>query len=254
MNSSVQLDLNPFPTISLSQMKGVELMRRTDTKYILDENKLNSVLKTIYEKYFILEIQDQRLMTYKSLYFDTDSNDFYHNHHNGKLNRTKIRMRYYVESELTYFEIKQKDSKGKTNKSRLRIERIDIDLSKNAKEFVTKKTGKTYQLYPFLWNHFNRFTLVSKTEKERVTIDLNLSYNFEESAKSFNKLVIIEVKQERFNRNSIIVQELKSQGIQPFGFSKYCLGMLSLHNELKYNAFKSKLLKINKLTPNSWNF
>ena len=254
MNSSVQLDLNPFPTISLSQMKGVELMRRTDTKYILDENKLNSVLKTIYEKYFILEIQDQRLMTYKSLYFDTDSNDFYHNHHNGKLNRTKIRMRNYVESELTYLEIKQKDSKGKTNKSRLRIDEIELNLPEIAKEYIKRKTGKTYQLNPNLWNHFNRFTLVSKTEKERVTIDMNLSYDFGDSSKSFNKLVIIEVKQERFNRNSFIVQELKSLGIAPSGFSKYCIGMLSLNKELKYNAFKRKLLKINKLIPHSWNF
>jgi hypothetical protein len=52
----------------------------------------------------------------------------------------------------------------------------------------------------------------------------------------------------------MIIKELKSQGILPFSISKYCIGMLSLHNELKYNTFKRKLLKINKLTANAWNF
>jgi hypothetical protein len=42
------------------------------------------------------------------LYFDTDSKRFYHDHHNGKVKRTKIRMRNYVESNLTFLEIKKK--------------------------------------------------------------------------------------------------------------------------------------------------
>jgi len=254
MNSPVQLELNQFSAISLSQMKGVELMKRTDTKFILAESKLNSILENIKESYHILEIDERRLMTYKSLYFDTDSKRFYHDHHNGKVKRTKIRMRNYVESNLTFLEIKKKDGKGNTSKSRLRIDQIDNSFSEKVTDYIKKKTGKTYQLQPYLWNHFNRFTLVSKTEKERVTIDMNLSYDYEESSKSFNKLVIIEVKQERLNRNSVIIKELKSQGILPFSISKYCIGMLSLHNELKYNAFKRKLLKINKLTANAWNF
>jgi hypothetical protein len=254
MNLIVQPELGLFSATSLLQMKEVELMKRTDTKFILNESKLNSILENIHEHYFILEIQDRRLMTYKSLYFDTDSKLFYREHHSGKVNRTKIRMRNYVESELTFLEIKQKDSSGDTNKSRLRIDQIEPLISIKSIDYIKRKTGKPYQLEPFLWNHFNRFTLVSKTEKERVTIDLNLSFDFGDSSKSFNKLAIIEVKQERLNRNSFIIQELKKNGIKSFGFSKYCIGMLSLHNELKYNAFKPNLLKINKITGNTWNF
>ena len=55
---------------------------------------------------------------YKSLYYDTEDWKFYLDHHNGRVNRNKIRFREYVGSKLTFLEIKLKNNKGKTIKKR----------------------------------------------------------------------------------------------------------------------------------------
>jgi len=104
------------------------------------------------------------------------------------------------------------------------------------------------ELKPVLWNHFNRITLVNLKDNERVTIDLGLAYSMNEIEKKYENLVIVEVKQPRFNRNSRIVQILKKYRYNPFSISKYCIGMVHLYQDLKYNLFKSKVLKINKIS------
>lgn len=104
---------------------------------------------------------------------------------------------------------------------------------------------KNFNLEPIIWNEFNRITLVNKTAKERLTIDLNLSFKTNHSSKSFDNLAIIELKQERFSRTSPFAQQLKLKHINPYKLSKYCIGMISVYNDLKYNRFKKKLIKMN---------
>jgi hypothetical protein len=234
-------------SISLAEMNGVSLMKRTDTKFVIHKDQLMAVLEAIKNQYRVLEINDDRIMTYTSLYFDTKSCKFYNDHHNGKINRTKIRIRKYVESDTCFLEIKQKNGKGNTNKSRVAIKGFETSLSENSQDFINKTTAEEFDLKPIIWNTFNRITLVNKRAKERLTIDLNLSFKNDSSRKSFNDLVIIEVKQERADRNSAVIKSLKTNGITPYSISKYCLGMMSLYKELKYNNFKIKQLKINSI-------
>jgi retron-type reverse transcriptase len=59
--------------------------------------------------------------------------------------------------------------------------------------------------------------------------------------------VIIEVKQDKTNIHSSIVQELKRQRIPPGSVSKYILGISLLKKNIKQNAFKMILSKINKI-------
>lgn len=245
MVSDIQFQVNKFSAISLSEMNSVSLMKRTDTKFVINNKQLIAVLETIKEEYKVLEINDNRIMNYTSLYFDTAENKFYKDHHNGKNNRTKIRQRKYVESNLCFLEIKQKNGKGETNKTRISVEDFEENLTNSSKEFITQTTKKQYDLTPSLWNGFNRITLVNLKSKERVTIDLNLSYRINDVQKEFENLVVVEVKQEKFNRKSKIVKALKLIKQHPYSISKYCIGMISLYNDLKYNIFKKKLIRIN---------
>jgi len=240
--------INAFETISLKEMENVSLMKRTDTKFVIHEKHLIEVLESIKDQYRVLEINKNRLLPYSSLYFDTPKKKFYIDHHNRKINRTKVRIRKYVESGICFLEIKQKDGKGKTTKSRISIDDFEPELSENSTDFIRKITKQNYDLEPSIWNKFNRITLVNKTAKERLTIDLNLSFKKNNDFKTFTNLVIIELKQERFTRTSPIVKQLKSKKINPYSLSKYCIGMISIYNELKYNRFKKKLIKINKIT------
>ncbi|MBU3009953.1 polyphosphate polymerase domain-containing protein [Polaribacter vadi] len=245
MLKDVEKIIENFKPITLNEMNSVALMKRTDTKFVVNKSQLISILENLKNDYKVLEINSDRIMSYSSLYFDTESNKFYNDHHNGKNNRTKIRQRKYVESDLCFLEIKQKNGKGETNKTRIPVKDFELNLTQDSKKFIANTTHQEYNLEPSLWNAFNRITLVNIKSKERVTLDLNLNYKIKDVEKSFENLVVIEVKQERFNRKSKIVRALKSIHQHPYSISKYCIGMISLYNDLKYNVFKKKLIRIN---------
>ncbi|MEP1489624.1 MAG: polyphosphate polymerase domain-containing protein [Algibacter sp.] len=245
MQQIIKESISKFSSISLEEMNSVALMKRTDTKFVINKLQLVSVLKGLDTHYKVLEINDDRIMSYSSLYFDTPNNKFYNDHHNGKNNRTKVRQRKYIESNLCFLEIKQKNGKGETHKTRIPVSDFETNLSKPSTDFIFKTTEQEYDLLPSLWNGFNRITLVNIKSKERVTIDLNLTYKINDIEKNYENLVVIELKQERFNRNSEIVKTLKSYKQNPYSISKYCIGMISLYSDLKYNIFKKKIIKIN---------
>jgi len=247
MQRDIEKLIDQFLPISLEEMNSVALMKRTDTKFVINKTQLLLMLENLNSDYKVLEIKSDRIMTYSSLYFDTNENKFYNDHHNGRVNRTKIRQRKYVESDLCFLEIKQKNGKGETNKSRIPVNDFELDLTKSSKEFILETTNEEYNLKPSLWNGFNRITLVNLKSKERVTVDLNLFYNINDIKKEYHNLVVVEVKQERFNRSSEIVKSLKAIQQYPYSISKYCIGMISLYDDLKYNVFKKKLIKINKI-------
>jgi hypothetical protein len=244
---NISSTINSFESISLEAMNTVSLMKRTDTKYSININSLDQILNDLKEDYQVLEIKDRRIMNYSSVYFDTSKFKFYFDHHNGRVNRTKIRQRKYVDSGLTFLEIKQKNGKGETTKSRIRIPDFDLDLSQNLNDFIFKTIHKKLDIQPSLWNSFKRITLVNLKDNERATIDLNLSYSINDIEKSYNNLVVIEVKQSKFDRKSIVIKTLKKYRYNPYSISKYCIGMVNLYKELKYNLFKQKLIKINKI-------
>lgn len=240
-----QLNLDIFNPISLNQMDSVSLMKRTDTKFIATIAQLNNVLNQVKNDYSILEIDGQRKMEYASNYFDTKDLDFYHDHHNGKSDRLKIRTRKYVASNLSFLEIKQKDSQGRTVKSRKRIGEYDQLSKDELKSYVNEVTGLQLDLNQTITNEFYRFTLVNTELKERITVDVSLGFN---SLSFDDKLVIIELKQEKLRRSSPFFKALKAEKIYPMGISKYCIGMAVHNPKLKQNIFKPKLRKIAKLT------
>ena len=90
-------------------------------------------------------------------------------------------------------------------------------------------------------------TLTDNSFNERLTIDTNLSVKNGTSGKIFNQLVVSEIKQKKYNPKSDFIQILRDLKIQEMRFSKYCMGMLHVNKEIKYNRFKPKLLQINKI-------
>lgn len=240
--------LSRFAPISLGDMNGVSLMRRIDTKYIIHQDRLPAILNAVANRYAILDIDRLRAMRYSSQYFDTLACKFYNDHHNGKAKRTKIRIRSYVDSGISFLEIKQKSVKGVTSKHRTRFSPTETELSRDAREFIGETLAKSYELQPTAGNRFRRMTLVDTGRSERVTIDWELSSHLAGIEYRHDNLVIIEVKQERLDRHAPIMAVLKANGARPYRVSKYCLGMTCLCPYLKSNRFKSRLLRIDKVT------
>ena len=57
---SIKNILDSFEPISLEQMDSVQLMNRTDTKFVFELELLGKVLNEIREHYFVLDINKQR--------------------------------------------------------------------------------------------------------------------------------------------------------------------------------------------------
>lgn len=234
--------------VSLDEMKRVALMNRFDTKFICHRRHLVPILEKLKEAYKVLEIEGKRISDYKNQYFDTQKLKFYTDHHNGKGHRTKVRMRTYADTGLSYIEVKQKDNKGRTRKTRKQIAGFTSILSDECLDFVGAMTPVEVTHTSVLFNQFNRITLVNNRLQERITLDFNLSFKSDKVAIEYPKLAIIEVKQPRLSRSSAIFKCLKSLRINPYRISKYCMGISSLRADAKTNLYKEKLRKINKIT------
>ena len=239
--------ISDFIPISLSEMDEVKLMNRTDTKFAFRVSKLKNLLKKIQTFYKVLEVNNERIQTYNSLYFDTEDRKFYIDHHNRRVNRNKIRFREYVGSSLTFLEVKLKNNKGKTIKKRMEVANISEKLSSKQKEYIEKIIGKELEVSAKQWIRFSRITFVHKTKKERLTIDINLSFENKKEKGDLKEIVIAEVKQERMSRSSDFMRIAKEMSILPMRLSKYCISTLQLNPNIKQNRFKKKQLFINKL-------
>lgn len=100
--------LKSMKSISLAEMDSVALLNRIDNKYVLNEEQLALIVDSIAENYFVLEIDGHRVFTYENNYFDTKDLRFYYDHHNGYVNRIKVRSRKYLETNSSFFEIKKR--------------------------------------------------------------------------------------------------------------------------------------------------
>ena len=96
-------------------------MRRYDQKFTLNTSQFQVVFPLLAKDYHCLTIENQQLFEYTTDYYDCNDYSMFHNHHNGKLNRYKIRFRDYVNTKNSFLEVKFKTNKGETIKYRQEI-------------------------------------------------------------------------------------------------------------------------------------
>jgi hypothetical protein len=236
-----------FNPIQLEQMNQVKLMNRTDQKFWFHLDDLQELLWAVTKDYFLLHVNGEFKIPYSTTYYDTGNNAMYISHHNGKLNRYKIRRRTYLSSGISFLEIKFKNNKGRTIKERIKSGFPQSSFSAQESEFISTLTPfSSENLEPSLTNGFSRMTLVNKNFKERCTIDLNLNYVADSDPILLDKLVILEIKREGNKLYSPLEAALKAVRIKRAGFSKYCMGRSITDPGLKRNAFKKKIRRIEK--------
>lgn len=247
MFDDVKALLEQFEPISLKEMEDVALMDRLDTKYVFPLRDLPKILDEMRPHYRSLVVSGSRLSRYETLYYDTADLELYHRHHSGRSNRYKVRSRRYVDSDLCYFEIKHRTNKGRTIKNRIRTEGIEGEISENSARFLGELTNlDPLKLKGTIWVHYWRATLVSQTTAERLTLDLGLSYRAASQEIDFSKTVIAEVKRARVRDASPASSIFARRRIRPGSVSKYCLGLISTHANLRRNNFQEKIRKFLK--------
>ncbi len=237
-----------FDTISLTEAKRASLLNRIDSKYLIPRSRLDDLYSFLGDDYSVVEIDSLHVLPYKTIYFDTPEHHYYHTHHNGKLNRYKFRSREYLVGGQIFNEVKFKENRGKTFKSR--IERVGegLDFDSTFHKFASKKCPSIQpSLQPQLQVLYDRMTLVSNQFNERITIDTNLRCSHNGKVQQFDTLGIVELKRERDNRNTIGERALNTLRSKKTGFSKYCIGIASTRDSVKKNNFKEKLRMVDKL-------
>lgn len=243
-----------YDAVSLEDMKGVRLMNRIDTKYLVSVGNIKRILMASVQDYCVQEVDGERNIAYHTIYYDTSDYRMYIAHQNRRKTREKIRMRTYVSSGLSFLEIKNKNNRGRTDKKRIKVDAgVDYMHTEETRKFLEKHAWYSpEELLPHLENRFNRITLVNRGMTERLTIDMGLCFhNFSnDHDESLAGIGVVELK--RDGRTSSPMHDLLIRmHIHTMGFSKYCIGCALTDPTLKQNLFKEKIrcvLKMNELS------
>lgn len=248
---SLATELVPFERITLDELKNsdAQLLNRQERKFLMTRDQFSELLTVLTGSYRVFEVNNARMSGYSTEYYDTDSFLTYLQHHNGKANRYKLRVRHYLSSGDSYLEIKEKKNTGRTTKKRIRVEN-DAALSEPKPEaFLAKVFPYDYRTFhPVLTTDYTRVTLVARDHPERITFDLNLSFHTDDCEYSYPEIVVGEIKHNCPLRQSPAGMALHSMGIHDTSFSKYCTGISLTYAEVKHNHFKKNLLLLDKLS------
>lgn len=239
-------------TVTLAEMQGVKLMNRVDTKYVLSVDEVLDLLdRAAVEGYKVQLIGQCRACRYDTLYYDTAERDMYLVHHNRRLTRQKIRTRTYVESGVSFLEIKNKSNRGRTRKRRVGISaELFHGFSEDAAAMAFFSDHAWYdigRLTPALRTRFTRITLINPAFTERLTIDLDLRYRDMRGGReaTIEHMAIVELKQDGL-QDSVMKRVLRGMRITPLKVSKYCIGTALTVEGVKCNRFKERLREIDK--------
>ena len=250
MDSYKQI-LSRFKPVRLEEMYKANLMQRYEVKYLFNISQLHVFLNRALDNYRVLEIDEKRIMGYENLYFDTQDHRMYLHHHNQKLNRHKIRIRHYRDTNDYFLEAKFKNNKGRTEKQRIPVDSFNSIGERDSGDFIVNNSPYSVNaLEEKLSTYFHRISLVDIDARERITVDLDLKLFNDHSSFMLDYLVIAEVKHQWASANMGFKKLLQEERIFPKRISKYCLGTNLLYPDVKNNRFKPKILYLNKLDLN----
>lgn len=234
--------VDQFQPVSLPEMDAVALLERRDTKFVMSERQLVGILPRLVPGYRVLEVEGRRLHTYRTVYFDTPALDLFLAHHNAKPVRFKVRSRLYVESRTAFFEIKARDARDNTVKSRTGRPGLVTTLSPAESTFIeTHAPGAVENLSPRLLSSFSRITLVNFGRGERLTLNLGLAFAANGEITGLPGLVVAELKHGRASHDSPFMEVARAATLHPSAFSKYCVGVSLLYPGIKHNRFNPEL-------------
>ena len=239
--------LTQFQTVSLADIANLAYHDRQESKFLLPREQLSTFLNLLEPSFSLLQIEGDLIQSYANLYYDTPNFDFFNIHHNRRGTRYKIRERYYVDTDELYFEVKHRNNKSRTLKTRMHLDPsnrhegktqfLETNLPSSAKRFGNLQASLT--------NKYKRITLVSRTGSQRLTIDLGIKFSKPYSQETYYlpSLVIVELKEER-NAGSSFTPIKRAMRLKQGSFSKYCVGCSLLYPNLKQNHFKPILRKL----------
>ena len=243
---------DPFEPITLEELNTkADMLCRIDNKYVVTSDTLRQLLPIFAQTFDILEIDAKRAFTYDTRYFDSLSLVAYYEHHQGLRKGFKVRVRHYVDAELTFLELKVKGARGMTMKYRLPLPAFRGKVLPPEAEAFVRDTYADHYGKPFVHPlraaldiRYNRITLVARDGRERMTIDTDLSFRGDISrVDTGDNRFIIETKSENGRgRADRLLRNLHARPTKKC--SKYCLGQAALGQVKRFNRFLPTLRRL----------
>lgn len=257
MSSKNAYNLDTFKSINLTELNSTaSFLKRIDRKFLLNSNDFSNVLEELKEKFQVLEIDGKKIFSYDNVYMDTDDYLFYEQHQNKLKTRTKVRTRYYLDSNMAFFEYKQKNN-WVTSKFRYEFPSEEHGFMTRGKkrffDWVWQSVYggvKTPSISPSIKTNYKRITMVSKTGDERLTIDFDIkAINLRKSGSKvvdLKNLVIIESKSLKKECETCAI--MKKHNIKKASScSKYSLWIVYSGLTEKFDTFEETMEKIKEI-------
>jgi hypothetical protein len=212
---------------------------------------LEAILPDLAARYDILEIADRRAFTYDTRYFDDAELSAYREHHQGKRQGFKVRVRTYVDAGLCYLEVKVKGRRGMTIKNRIAHDAVvpevlSAEAYGYARDIYSDHYGKpfAYDLRRSLDVRYKRITLVARDGGERMTIDTDLQFSDGRTHRALGSDVFI-VETKSANGSGFADCRLRALHQRPAKrCSKYCIGQAALGRVARWNHFLPVMRKL----------
>lgn len=245
----------PFAPIGLAALNAkAAMLERLDNKYVVRAAVLREALPALAARFDVLEIDGRRAFTYDTCYFDDAQRRSYHDHHQGRRQRVKVRVRRYVEAALCFVEVKLKDKRGSTVKKRLPYDpakygTLDARALAHVEQSHQALYGRPFgrALEPVLEMRYRRVTLVAREGGERLTIDSGLRFlGSADDPRTDDDVFIVETKSAKGNGLAdALLRRLHQHPTN--GCSKYCVGMSLTGAVARFNRFRPVLKKLGAL-------
>jgi VTC domain len=245
-----------FEPISLEALNAkAAMLERLDNKYVVRSPVLHRALRDLAGSFDVLEIDGRRSFVYETCYFDDPDLRSYYDHHQGRRQRMKVRVRRYVDAALCFVEVKLKDKRGITIKKRMPYESSDYSTLDNAALAHVEKCHREIYGRPFgkalgavLWMSYSRVTLVAREGGERMTIDTGIRFSDGDGATQSTEDDVYIVETKSSNGNGLADVVLRRLHQHPTnGCSKYCVGMSVTGSVERFNRFRPALRKLGAL-------
>jgi hypothetical protein len=230
------------PAMALDELLATaDLQTRYDTKHVVALPVLAQVVAALPESVAALDAAGHRSVGYRTTYFDSPDLVLYRAHLQGRRRRFKVRTRRYSDRREVMLEVKARTQRGMTAKHRIEHPGpADAELSAAALAFVAGELAEHHGLHlpPGLVAsatiEFDRATLYDRAARERLTIDWGLQVDHDGQRLALAPgLAVVEVKSTTPRSASTAV--LRSYGVHPCSFSKYCAGLEGQQGHLRRN-------------------
>ncbi len=233
-------DLSP---VSLDVLvETADLQTRRDRKYLVPTSMLGPLIESTDLR--ALDIEGRRDFRYESVYFDTPALVSYQAAAHGRRMRFKVRTRSYLDSGVSWLEVKTRDRRGLNTK-----ERLAYDIEQRATLAAPGlRFLRTYEqiapnsdeLHAALTTRYHRATLLDEDSGGRATIDINVEWETPAGSQtSLPGMAIVETKTN--GAPCEIDHRLWSMHIRPTRISKYCSGLAALTPGLPANKWNRVL-------------